>query len=122
MPGMNFYHAHVYFPLSELPSAQRFYDLAQKEARDQLEVYKIFPQKVGPHALPMIELRFDDTTKQQATEWIDKHRGTFSVLIHQDTGDDYQDHSNGVQWLGEALPIDFGFFDRVQQNPSEKVH
>jgi DOPA 4,5-dioxygenase len=69
----------------------------------------------------MIELHFEESSKDEVIDWIDSHRKGLSVLIHEDTGDDIKDHLSPI-WLGEKLPIDFTFFNKVKENPALSVH
>ena len=118
------YHAHVYFKASELQKAEEFFAQARAMAMGSavLQVHKVFSKIVGPHALPMVELRFSDETKKEAIAWIDAHRKEWSVLIHQDSGNDVRDHSENVTWLGETLPIHFEFFKLIESSPDLLVH
>lgn len=116
------YHAHVYFEAGELEKAEEFFAQARTMGPAVLQVHKIFPKVVGPHDLPMVELRFSDETKTDAIAWIEAHHGEWSVLIHQDSGDDLEDHSRNVIWLGKALPLHFEFFKLIEGRPDLVIH
>lgn len=120
--SMNKYHAHIYFKLEEKAKAEVFFDRAQHCQEKIFSVWKLYPQKVGPHALPMVEMHFNQDTRASVIKWLEDNREGFSVLIHQDTGDDVRDHLSGIQWLGEVLPIDFDFFELVKKDKSLLVH
>lgn len=115
------YHAHVYFELSQTPTAEAV--LAKARLKPELmRVYGLVNRKVGPHAKPMFEIHFHEQNKKSVLEWLDQNRQGLSVLVHQDSGDDIKDHTDHVLWLGEKLPIDFGFFDLVMRDPSKLIH
>jgi aromatic ring-cleaving dioxygenase len=115
---MQRYHAHIYYQAHEILAIQQ---LKHEAAESPLRVWKLFEQCVGPHALPMLELHFEGEVRAEAIRWLSDHRGLFSVLIHEDTGDDVKDHEQ-ASWLGEVLPIHFAFFDLVKQNPQLAIH
>ena len=115
------YHAHIYFDLQDLATAQDL--ILTLKSMPKLQVYGLVPRKVGPHAKPMIEAHFHSRDKEEVIEWFQGNRKNFSILIHQDTGDDYRDHApENVIWIGEELKIDFKFFDLVKRNPGKSIH
>lgn len=113
-------HAHIYFIESDGAKA---HTLANKARVTNLfETVDFYDKPVGPHASGMIELHFDDRAVDQVMKWLEIHHGNFSVLIHEDTGDDFRDHTEGIHWLGKPLSIDFGFFELIKTNPELKIH
>jgi aromatic ring-cleaving dioxygenase len=118
---MKNYHAHVYFDLRDGELAENLFRKAQSQGAI-LKPWKIYDRSVGPHALPMIELHFTEATKLEAIKWLRDNIGDWSALIHEDSGDDVRDHSEGALWLGAPLPIDFTFFEVVRKNPKLALH
>lgn len=117
---MKHFHAHIYFAPKDIEHAR---NLAKYALLIELfESVKFHERPIGPHPTGMIEMHFGDSSYTSAVEWIETHRGVFSVLIHQDTGDDFRDHSDGIRWLGKKLPLDFAFFELVQSHPELRVH
>lgn len=117
---MKHYHAHIYFQFAN----QETQDLIDKAFALHSQIfilYKVHSKKVGPHFLPMIELHFMESNKAEVMDWLKVHRKNFSVLVHEDTGDDIKDHLSPI-WLGEKLPIDFNFFEKVKRDASLSVH
>lgn len=110
------YHAHIYFPLEQMTFAQSLYE------RCPFGPLRFFDKKVGPHALPMFEIQFTDLDKEEVLAWVGRECRGLSILVHQDTGDDYRDHTEGFFWIGERLKIDFKFFDLVQSKPHLSIH
>lgn len=97
-----YYHAHVYWSNPE-----------QREVavgiRDQLTALdcslgRVWDQVIGPHPLPMYQVNYC-TTIQQSVESLLKSTG-LTVLLHEDTGDDLRDHTQGARWLGQELQLD----------------
>ncbi len=118
---MTNYHAHIYFNLQDMDLAQLLFRKAFSKI-SILKPWKIYDRPVGPHPLPMFELQFTEATKPEVLSWLTANIGTWSALIHQDTGDDVRDHTEGYSWLGPELRIDFTFFQVVQKNPHLAIH
>jgi len=118
---MKRFHAHVYFKDHEISKMKSLMELAQRDPACPLKIWQLFEHQVGPHALPMLELHFDESRESASLEWLAHHRGDFSVLIHEDSGDDVKDHTH-PRWLGNPLPINFDFFDEVKDDPSLAIH
>jgi aromatic ring-cleaving dioxygenase len=120
MMNMKHYHAHIYFKPEETTSARR---LARRALVTGIaETVKLHERPVGPHPTGMLELHFNEVSYALVTKWIETHCGMYSVLIHQDTGDDVKDHTDGIRWLGQKLPLDFGFFELIQSRPDLRVN
>jgi DOPA 4,5-dioxygenase len=116
------YHAHVYFDLENKKSAYAFYQLAGSQAKSLLQVYGFIEKPIGPHPKPMFEIHFQQEQKQTVLHWLESHRGIHSVLVHEETGDDYKDHESGALWLGEKLTLNTSFFDLVKRDPTQLIH
>ena len=106
---MNF-HAHVYFELDQLNSADRLRTRLIEEFGDRLRIYPLVPRKVGPHPMPMFEVNFDGEVHARLLARLEEWRGEHVVLIHEDTGQDLQDHTAGASWLGGPLELDLSRF------------
>ena len=118
---MKTYHAHIYFNSYEKETVRELHQRAINLKSGIFKFYKLYPHKVGPHQLPMIELHFNEENKSEVIDWINSNRDDLSVLVHEDSGDDIQDHHSPI-WLDEVLPIDFSFFTKVQWDLSLSVH
>lgn len=86
------------------------------------DVIELYEQPIGPHPRGMIEMHFGEPCRTKAIEWLETHHDHFSVLIHEDTGDDVKDHTYNIRWLGPVLPIDFGFFELIKIRPDLRIH
>ena len=90
---MKYYHAHIYFEPNDLESAR-----ALRASADLIGLFgfvKFHEHPVGPHATGMIEAHFTELVDGPVMAWLQNNRGTFSVLVHQDTGDDVRMVSDG---------------------------
>ena len=118
---MKTYHAHIYFDLCDLELAELLFRKASVQ-KDILKTWKIYDREVGPHPKPMFELHFDETTREAVIAWLKSNIGDWSALVHEDSGDDYRDHTENHEWIGFELPIKFSFFELVKADPSQILH
>ncbi len=106
-PLIEGYHAHIYFTENTFSQATR---LQRSAARDlgpkDVFVSRLVGRPIGPHPTPMFEMDFDVSQRDEVVDWIERHREGLSVLVHEVTGDDYRDHTEGVLWLGEPVILD----------------
>lgn len=118
---MKNYHAHIYFNHKQRPIADNLVDQLLKLELPELRLWKIHENKVGPHYLPMAEVHFSEGIMNAVVNCLKEFSAGLSILIHEDSGDDFKDHENPI-WIGTPLPIDFNFFIKVKENPSLSVH
>jgi aromatic ring-cleaving dioxygenase len=50
--------------------------------------------------------------------WFVRHRGEFSLLVHPNTGCEYEDHGAWAQWSGDKWNMDFSIFTEGTQTES----
>lgn len=50
--------------------------------------------------------------------WFVQHRGEFNLLVHPNTGCEYEDHGDWAQWTGEKWNLDFSIFKPWEQTES----
>ena len=93
------YHAHVYFEPEQLAQATQ---LHSELSRLPVRVGRIHTQAIGPHPKPMFQVLFSDSNYEEMRSWLDLHRDGLDVLVHKETGDALEDHTNHVEWLGNA--------------------
>lgn len=117
---MKYYHLHVYFEPNDLESARLWSTRADLLALVDSVKFREYP--VGPHPTGMIEAYFNEMTYPAVIAWVKENRGDFSAMIHQDTGDDFKDHTDHIQWIGKELPLNFEFFKLIQTSPELRIH
>lgn len=118
---MNNYHAHIYFTESQRETASLLVARLLEQNLPNLKFWKEHDKKVGPHALPMMEVHFKKEALPQVLRTLKSIDHDLSILVHEDSGDDYKDHENPI-WVGMPLKIDFEFFDKVKADASLSVH
>jgi aromatic ring-cleaving dioxygenase len=47
--------------------------------------------------------------------WMMQHHGEFSMIVHPNTGFEYEDHSDYCLWAGEPWPLNMGIFEKGTQ-------
>jgi len=47
--------------------------------------------------------------------WMMQNRGEFSIVVHPNTGYEYEDHSLWAMWAGQVWPLDMTIFDQGNQ-------
>jgi DOPA 4,5-dioxygenase len=97
------YHAHVY------------YDGATKNVAGELrrEIGRHFnvvvgrwhDTLVGPHPVSFYQVAFSKELFAPFVQWLSVNRCGLSILIHPNTGDAYEDHTDNMMWLGDSLPL-----------------
>ncbi|MBL7543270.1 MAG: hypothetical protein JNL11_05610 [Bdellovibrionaceae bacterium] len=118
--NMKYFHIHVYFEEKDINHAYVLLDKAT--AIGLFEVVRFQEKPVGPHPTAMVEMHFKESCYSQVLEWIKINRGTLTAMIHQDTGDDFKDHTDNIQWLGEKRPLDFSFFELILKRPELRIN
>lgn len=118
---MNQFHAHVYFHSQQVEKARKLRHQIQEMRFSEVTLGRLYAEPVGPHSLPMFVIVFSASVKNELLDFLRQNRNGLSVLIHEDTGDDYRDHTVGAEWLGESLPIRFEHFERIKHEKSALV-
>ena len=58
-------------------------------------------------------MHFSEINYDEVVKWLEVHRWNLSALIHEDTGDDLKDQTDGARWLG---PVRL----KIRKNDREK--
>lgn len=102
------YHAHVYFDERTLEQAR---DLCLRAAASfGIPMGRVHEKLVGPHPHWSCQLSFDASQFDRLIPWLDEHRGGLSILVHADTGNHLQDHTEYAYWLGEPAELNLSIF------------
>jgi len=101
------YHAHVYWQNED--QRRKSLNLRESLANLGCDLGRIMDQPIGPHPKPMYQVNYS-TANARAVETLLASTG-LSVLLHEDTGDDVRDHTDGARWLGESLKLDLAWLE-----------
>lgn len=97
------YHAHVYYDPGTRPIAERLRHALSEGFTVTLGRWHDVP--VGPHPVSMYQVAFPAAEFARLVPWLMLNRGGLSILVHPETGDDYEDHARHALWLGTPLPL-----------------
>jgi aromatic ring-cleaving dioxygenase len=117
---MKYFHVHVYFETKDKELAQTCFEKAL--LIDLFDTVKFQEQPIGPHPRGMVEMHFRDPCYDRVIDWVKTNQDGLTTMIHQDTGDDYKDHTEHIQWLGKPLTLNFSFFELIKTRPDLRVN
>src|SRR5262245_47789666 len=92
------YHAHVYFGEGTVEQARALCEQAAQ--RFGAVMGRVHQKLVGPHPHWSCQLAFDSTQFDALVPWLDANRGGLDILVHGQTGNSLQDHTEYAYWLG----------------------
>ena len=101
------FDAHVYYDANSRQLAEAFRNQALTHFQGQpVFVGALIDKNVGPHPTPMFEINFPIERFGDVVFWLLQNRNGLTTLVHQVTGDDPKDHSQGAIWMGTPLKLD----------------
>jgi aromatic ring-cleaving dioxygenase len=106
------YHAHLYYDRQTRPAAAALREEIGRNFPDVL-LGRWHEAPVGPHPISMYQVAFSVADFPRFVPWLMLNRGVIVILVHPETGDDYQDHAEHALWLGEKLPLNLEFLRRI---------
>ena len=116
-------HAHIYYSIDQRELAVRLREAVGSTFGNRvLKIPEPVDHAHGPHPVPTFEVHFDGKMRVEMRDFLEANRNGLSVLIHEDTGDDHRDHRENIEWLGEPVALDFGFFDLILKHPELRIN
>jgi DOPA 4,5-dioxygenase len=106
------WHAHIYFNADQAEEARLL-----GEAMRQIfgvAMGRVHSTPVGPHPRGSCQLTIPHPMIGDALLWLVRNRGEFTVFVHANTGDDWQDHTAHVVWLGASEQLNLGCFSKSE--------
>ena len=105
-PGLSEdFHFHVYFDETTRDSTLQIRERLKREAEFGFQMPPVRERPVGPHQWPIWSVWVDRANFTPAVEWMMRHHGPHSVLVHPNIDDGYLDHTDRAMWLGEPRPL-----------------
>ena len=99
------YHAHIYYDAATKPAAERL--RVKLESNFDQPIYGRWHDKpVGPHPRWSYQVAFGPELYNEIVAFLDEHREGLTILLHEQTGDDVRDHTDGASFLGDAVALD----------------
>ena len=97
------YHAHVYYDAETRAVAERVREGIARHFSTRLGRWHDKP--VGPHPVSMYQVAFAVEEFPRLVPWLMLNREGLSVLVHPETGNEYDDHAVYASWLGTPIPL-----------------
>lgn len=112
------YHAHIYWNNSK----ERAIAISLQEELQKLgcPLGRVHDTPIGPHTLAMYQAVYDDSNKAAVEKYLTANANGISILLHEDTGDDIHDHTDGVRWINKELPIDIVWLETFTKYKAKK--
>lgn len=105
------FDAHIYYTDENKAEALHLHEQVQKQFQGKtVFTGEMIPVPIGPHPTPMFEVNFPQEHFSEVVLWLMHARGTLSVLVHELSGNDLQDHTQGAIWLGAPVPLIYSKF------------
>ncbi len=97
------YHAHIYY---DGGSKQLAGDLRREIARAfEVTVGRWHDASIGPHPVSMYQVAFTAVQFGGFVPWLSLNRRGLSILVHPDTGNGYEDHTDNALCLGTTIAL-----------------
>src|SRR5579871_3849043 len=106
------YHAHIYYDPATRPAAERL--RAAIEANFSVRLGRWHDKPVGPHPVSMYQVAFAVEDFERLVPWLMLNHQGLSVLVHPETGNEYEDHARFAMWLGKPIPLTL---DKLRKTP-----
>ena len=82
----------------------------QKELlENHVQTFPFVEKPIGPHPYPMFESHVTNQTLPLIESLLVTYRKSYSILIHEKTGDHVYDHTKWARFLGEPLELNTEF-------------
>ena len=98
------FHAHIYYGSGTKPAAERLRE-GIGAAFPAAVLGRWHDEAVGPHTVSMYQVAFEAADFPRLVPWLMLNHASLDVLIHPQTGDSYEDHTEHALWLGTKLPL-----------------
>lgn len=104
MPGIENFHAHIYFDPGEIDEARAL--AAEAQARFAVAVGRFHERPIGPHPRGSCQLTVAPDRFGDFAQWAMLSRGELTIFAHPTTGDELADHTRHVIWFGPSETLD----------------
>jgi aromatic ring-cleaving dioxygenase len=112
------YHAHIYYDRSSRRVAEHLRRVIPRRFRVELGRWR--EESVGPHPQSMYQVKFGVKEFPRIVPWLMLNRSGLSILVHPETGDDYQDHAFNALWLGDKLKLRLDIFGKLRATTASR--
>ena len=114
------YHVHLYYDGRSKQHASNLRREMTHLFGDKIEIGRWrdkAPQ--GPHPVSHFQVAFDRDVLPDVVTFLSLNRGDLSILLHPNTGNGYEDHTQNVMWIGPSIPLAQDWLDRNEKRLQE---
>ena len=101
------YHAHIYWQNED--QRREALNLREPLREAGCKVGSIHEDAIGPHPHAMYQVNYNTNIAEEVEELLSKTK--LDILLHEDTGDDLRDHTEGARWLGNKLTLNLKWLE-----------
>lgn len=107
-----YYHAHIYWQ----NESQRFEALHLRQPLQELgcQLGRVWDEAIGPHPYAMYQVNYNSNIAEEVEELLSKTK--LDILLHEDTGDDLRDHTEGARWIGNKLTLNLEWLEEYARS------
>ena len=103
MQRIKLYHAHLYYNKPNLDEARELRKVIGEKF--EVELGRLHEKPVGPHPIWSCQITIPVKRFGEVVPWLALHRGSIDFFIHPVTGNDLDDHTKFVMWLGKSYQL-----------------
>lgn len=74
----------------------------------------IHEDAIGPHPHAMYQVNYNSNIAEEVENLL--YKAKLHILLHEDTGDDVRDHTEGVRWIGRPLDLNIKWLEEYVRN------
>ena len=106
------YHAHIYWQNED----QRREALYLRQPLQELgcQLGTIHNEPIGPHPHAMYQANYNSNIAEEVVQLLSKTK--LDILLHEDTGDDLRDHTEGARWIGRPLTLNIKWLEEYARS------
>ena len=101
------YHAHIYWQNED--QRREALNLREPLRERGCKVGSIHDNLIGPHPHAMYQVNYNNTIAKEVEDLL--YKAKLHILLHEDTGDDLHDHTNGARWIGRPLDLNIQWLE-----------
>lgn len=112
------YHAHIYWQNED----QRRAALELRQPLQSLgcQLGRIWDEPIGPHPYAMYQANYSKSIADAVEQLL--RTTDLDILLHEDTGDDLRDHTEGARWLGHNLTLNLAWLEEYAKGKIDVRH
>jgi len=110
------YHVHLYYDGSTKQHAANLRREMDKRFGKQVTIGRWrdkAPQ--GPHPVSHFQVDFPTELFNVLVPFLALNRGNLHILLHPNTGNGYEDHTQNVMWIGPSIPLSEAWMKRNEE-------